>query len=195
VQIRNTWVQARSAAMELDRAASVSPAQLLLVLSMRDAEQSDGANVRQHLSDSQWRRGWCSSNGFQLSATADAFCHRGASTTRFRPAFFLAGQLLSNLTIYRIDGTATASSIDGASTVVFGLLNGGRCSAAKACASGRIRPVGFPSRASQCRSERAERDGCYLYTAMIRQQRVMPPIGARGDPVIFSRATSTRNQW
>src|SRR2546430_2615177 len=39
--------------------------------------------------------------------------------------FYLAGQLLSNFNdTAGLTGTATASSIDGASTVVFGLLNG-----------------------------------------------------------------------
>ena len=115
---------------QLDRAANVSPAQF--IVSFEHARRRaivTAANVPAAFR-SAFPRGaevGSSSNGFSVEAqlpthfvTVVGKYYNGSDLR-----FFLAGQLLSNFNdTAGLTGTATAASIDGASTVVFGLLNG-----------------------------------------------------------------------
>lgn len=115
---------------QLDKAAQVSPAQF--IVSFEHAQRRaivTAANV-----PAAFRAAFpsgaevgSSSNGVSLEAqlpthfvTVVGKYYNGSDLR-----FFLAGQLLSNFNdTAGLTGTATAASIDGASTVVFGLLNG-----------------------------------------------------------------------
>jgi hypothetical protein len=115
---------------QLDKAAQVSPAQF--IVSFEHAQRRaivTAANV-----PAAFRTAFpsgaevgSSSNGFSLEAqlpthfvTVVGKYYNGSDLR-----FFLAGQLLSNFNdTAGLTGTAAAASIDGASTVVFGLLNG-----------------------------------------------------------------------
>jgi len=115
---------------QLDRAANVSPAQF--IVSFEHARRRaivTAANVPAAFR-SAFPRGaevGSSSNGFSVEAqlpthfvTVVGKYYNGSDLR-----FFLAGQLLSNFNdTAGLTGTATAASIDGASTVVFGVLNG-----------------------------------------------------------------------
>jgi len=115
---------------QLDKAANVSPAQF--IVSFEHARRRaivTAANV-----PAAFRAAFpsgaevgSSSNGFSVETqlpthfvTVVAKYYNGSDLR-----FFLAGQLLSNFNdTAGLTGTATAASIDGASTVVFGLRNG-----------------------------------------------------------------------
>jgi len=115
---------------QLDKAASVSPAQF--IVSFEHARRRaivTAANV-----PAAFRAAFpsgaevgSSSNG--LSVEVQLPTHFVTVVSKYYDGsdlrFFFAGQLLSNFNdTARLTGTASAASIDGASTVVFGLLNG-----------------------------------------------------------------------
>jgi hypothetical protein len=115
---------------QLDKAAGVAPAQF--IVSFQHAKRKaivTAANV-----PAAFRSAFpsgaevsSSSNGysaeFQLPTRVVTVVGKYYSGSDLR--FYLAGQLLSNFNdTAGLTNTATASSIDGASTVVFGLLNG-----------------------------------------------------------------------
>lgn len=115
---------------QLDKAANVSPAQF--IVSFEHARRRaivTAANVRAAFRTAfpSGAEVGSSSNGFSVEAqlpthfvTVVGKYYNGSDLR-----FFLAGQLLSNFNdTAGLTGTATATSIDGASTVVFGLLNG-----------------------------------------------------------------------
>jgi len=115
---------------QLDKAASVSPAQF--IVSFEHARRRaivTAANV-----PAAFRAAFPS--GAEVGSSSNGFSVEMQLPTRFVTVvskyydgsdlrFFFAGQLLSNFNdAARLTGTASAASIDGASTVVFGLLNG-----------------------------------------------------------------------
>jgi len=115
---------------QLDKAASVSPAQF--IVSFEHARRRaivTAANV-----PAAFRAAFPS--GAEIGSSSNGFSVEMQLPTRFVTVvskyydgsdlrFFFAGQLLSNFNdTARLTGTASAASIDGASTVVFGLLNG-----------------------------------------------------------------------
>ena len=115
---------------QLDKAASVSPAQF--IVSFEHARRRaivTAANV-----PAAFRAIFPS--GAEVGSSSNGFSVEMQLPTRFVTVvskyydgsdlrFFFAGQLLSNFNdTARLTGTASAASIDGASTVVFGLLNG-----------------------------------------------------------------------
>jgi hypothetical protein len=115
---------------QLDRAEGVSPAQL--VVSFEHARHT--AIVTASNVPSQFVSAFPS--GAAVSSDSDAYSAEFQLPTRFVTLagkyysgsdlrFFLGGQLLSNYNdTAGLTSTASAVSIDGASTVVFGLLNG-----------------------------------------------------------------------
>lgn len=117
--------------------------------------------------------------------------------------FFLAGQLLSNFNdTAGLTGTASATSIDGASTVVFGLLNGAPVVAPQrpVRAQGGFVQLGFPLSRIFNADPKGRNAGwtAYLYygddQAMARDAR---RFGARGDRSdLFSGNIQYKwNQW
>ena len=115
---------------QLKKAASVSPAQF--IVSFEHARRRaivTAANV-----PAAFRAAFPS--GAEVGSSSNGFSVEMQLPTRFVTVvskyydgsdlrFFFAGQLLSNFNdTARLTGTASAASIDGASTVVFGLLNG-----------------------------------------------------------------------
>ena len=115
---------------QLDKAASVSPAQF--IVSFEHARRRaivTAANV-----PAAFRAAFPS--GAEVGSSSNGFSVEMQLPTRFVTVvskyydgsdlrFFFAGQLLSNFNdTARLTDTASAASIDGASTVVFGLLNG-----------------------------------------------------------------------
>ncbi len=114
---------------QLDKAANVPPAQF--IVSFEHARRRaivTAANV-----PAAFRAAFPS--GAEVSSSSNGFSVETQLPTHFVTVvgkyyngsdlrFFLAGQLLSNFNdTAGLTGTATATSIDGASTVVFGLLN------------------------------------------------------------------------
>ncbi|MCU1268621.1 MAG: hypothetical protein JWM21_4939 [Acidobacteria bacterium] len=115
---------------QLDRAAGVVPAEFIVSLEhARRTAIVTAANV-----PAQFRSAFPS--GAEVSSDSDAYSLELQLPTRFVTLsgkyysgsdlrFFLGGQLLSNFNdTAGLTSTASASSIDGASTVIFGLLNG-----------------------------------------------------------------------
>lgn len=115
---------------QLDKAAGVAPAQL--IVSFEHARRTaivTAANV-----PAAFRPAFPS--GAEVSSNSNGYSAEFQLPTRFVTAvgkyyggsdlrFFFAGQLLSNFNdTAGLTSTATASSIDGASTIVFGLRNG-----------------------------------------------------------------------
>jgi hypothetical protein len=117
--------------------------------------------------------------------------------------FFLAGQLLSNFNdTAGLTGTATTTSIDGASTVVFGLLNGVPVVAPQrpVRAQGGFVQVGFPLSRIFNADPKGRNAGwtAYVYygddQATARDARRFGGRGARGD--LFSGNIQYKwNQW
>jgi hypothetical protein len=117
--------------------------------------------------------------------------------------FFLAGQLLSNFNdIGGLTGTATASSIDGASTVVFGLRNGVPVVAPErpVRAQGGFVQIGFPLSRIFAADPKGRNAGwtAYLYyggdEANARDARRFGARGGRSD--LFSGNLQYKwNQW
>jgi len=115
---------------QLDKAANVSPAQFIVSLEhARRRAIVTAANV-----PAAFRAAFPS--GAEVGSSSKGFSAEIQLPTHFVTVvskyysgsdlrFFFAGQLLSNFNdTAGLTGTATAASIDGASTVVFGLLNG-----------------------------------------------------------------------
>jgi len=115
---------------QLDKAASVAPAQF--IVSFEHAKRTaivTAANV-----PVAFRSAFPS--GAEVSSTSNGYSAEIQLPTHFVTLvgkyyngsdlrFFLAGQILSNFNdTFGLTSTATATSIDGASTVVFGLLGG-----------------------------------------------------------------------
>jgi len=115
---------------QLDKAANVAPAQL--IVSFEHAKRKaivTAANV-----PAAFRAAFPS--GTEVGSTSNGYSAEFQLPTHFVTVvgkyyggsdlrFFGAGQLLSNFNdTFGLTGTATAASIDGASTVVFGLRNG-----------------------------------------------------------------------
>ncbi|OLE64760.1 MAG: hypothetical protein AUG74_12900 [Bacteroidetes bacterium 13_1_20CM_4_60_6] len=117
--------------------------------------------------------------------------------------FFFAGQLLSNFNdIFGLTGTGTATSIDGASTVVFGLLNGVPAVAPQRPVRGQggFIQLGFPLSRIFGADPKGRNAGWtgYLYygddQATARDARRFGARGARSD--LFSGNVQYKwNQW
>ena len=115
---------------QLDKAANVAPAQL--IFSFEHAERT--AIVTATSVPVAFRPAF--PNGAEVSSDSNGYSAEFQLPTHFVTAvgkfyggsdlrFFLAGQLLSNFNdTFGLTNTATAASIDGSSTVVFGLDNG-----------------------------------------------------------------------
>jgi hypothetical protein len=122
---------------QLDKAPGVVPAQfivsfeharrkaIIIAAGVPDLTSSGGFNFKKAFP-----------NGAEVESSSNGYSAEFQLPTRFVTAvgkyysgsdlrFFLAGQLLSNFNdTFGLTGTATAASIDGASTVVFGLRDG-----------------------------------------------------------------------
>jgi hypothetical protein len=137
---------------QLDKAAGVAPAEF--IVSFEHARRTaivTAANV-----PAQFRAAFPS--GAELSSDSNAYSVELQLPTRFVTLsgkyysgsdlrFFLGGQLLSNFNdTAGLTSTASAPSIDGASTVVFGLLNGVPSVAPQRPVRGRggFAQLGFP---------------------------------------------------
>jgi len=117
--------------------------------------------------------------------------------------FFFAGQLLSNFNdTAGLTGTATATSIDGASTVVFGLLNGAQVVAPQRPVRGQggFIQFGFPLSRIFNADPKGRNAGwtAYIYygddQATARDARRFGARGARSD--LFSGNIQYKwNQW
>jgi len=115
---------------QLDRSPGVAPAQLIFSFE----HQQRTAIVTAAAVPVAFRPAF--PNGVEVSSDSDGYSAEFQLPTRFVTLvgkyyggsdlrFFLAGQLLSNFNdVAGLTNTATAASIDGASTVVFGLDNG-----------------------------------------------------------------------
>jgi hypothetical protein len=180
---------------QLDRAQGVSPAQL--VASFEHARRT--AIVTAAGVPSQFISAFPS--GAEVSSDSDAYSAEFQLPTRFVTLagkyyagsdlrFFLGGQLLSNYNdTAGLTSTANAVSIDGASTVVFGLLNGVPTVAPQRPVRGQggFMQLGFPL----SRLVDADPDGrnagwtAYLYYgfdgAAQRDARRFSPVRGRSD--------------
>lgn len=137
---------------QLDKAAQVSPAQF--IVSFEHAQRK--AIVTAASVPAAFRAAFPS--GAEVGSSSNGFSIETQLPTHFVTVvgkyyngsdlrFFLAGQLLSNFNdTAGLTGIATASSIDGASTVVFGLLNGVTVVAPQRSirAQGGFVQIGFP---------------------------------------------------
>jgi hypothetical protein len=193
---------------QLDKAANVSPAQF--IVSFEHARRRaivTAANVPAAFKSAfpSGAEVGSSSNGFSVEAqlpthyvTVVGKYYNGSDLR-----FFLAGQLLSNFNdTAGLTGTATATSIDGASTVVFGVLNGVPVVAPQRPVRGQggFIQLGFPLSRIFNADPKGSNAGwtAYLYygddQAMARDAR---RFGARGDRSdLFSGNIQYKwNQW
>jgi hypothetical protein len=193
---------------QLDKAESVAPAQL--IVSFEHAKRT--AIVTAASVPVGFRAAF--PNGADVSSTSNGYSAEFQLPTRFLTVmskyysgsdlrFFLAGQLLSNFNdTAGLTGTATATSIDGASTVVFGLLNGVPVVAPQRPVRGQggFFQIGFPlSRIFD--ADPAGRNAgwsAYLYygddQATARDARRFGAHGARSD-LISGNIQYKWNQW
>jgi len=193
---------------QLDKAANVSPAQF--IVSFEHARRRaivTAANVPAAFRGAfpSGAEVGSSSNGFSVEAQLPTHLitvvgkYYNGSDLRF----FLAGQLLSNFNdTAGLTGIATAASIDGASNVVFGLLNGAPVVAPQrpVRAQGGFVQVGFPLSRIFIADPKGRNAGwtAYLYygddQAAARDAR---RFGARGDRSdLFSGNIQYKwNQW
>jgi len=193
---------------QLDRAANVSPAQF--IVSFEHARRKaivTAANVPAAFRNAfpSGAEVGSSSNGFSVEAQLPTHLitvvgkYYNGSDLRF----FLAGQLLSNFSdTAGLAGIATAASIDGASNVVFGLLNGAPVIAPQrpVRAQGGFVQIGFPLSRIFDADPKGRNAGwtAYLYygddQALARDAR---RFGARGDRSdLFSGNIQYKwNQW
>jgi len=193
---------------QLDRAANVSPAQF--IVSFEHARRKaivTAANVPAAFRNAfpSGAEVGSSSNGFSFEAQLPTHLitvvgkYYNGSDLRF----FLAGQLLSNFSdTAGLAGIATAASIDGASNVVFGLLNGAPVIAPQrpVRAQGGFVQIGFPLSRIFDADPKGRNAGwtAYLYygddQALARDAR---RFGARGDRSdLFSGNIQYKwNQW
>jgi hypothetical protein len=193
---------------QLDKAANVSPAQF--IVSFEHARRRaivTAANV-----PAAFRAAFPS--GAEVGSSSNGFSVETQLPTHFVTVvgkyyngsdlrFFLAGQLLSNFNdTAGLTGTATATSIDGASTVVFGVLNGVPVVAPQRPVRGQggFIQLGFPLSRIFNADPKGSNAGwtAYLYygddQAMARDAR---RFGARGDRSdLFSGNIQYKwNQW
>jgi hypothetical protein len=193
---------------QLDKSSSVAPAQF--IVSFEHAKRTaivTAANV-----PTAFRPAF--PNGAEVSSNSNGYSAEFQLPTRFVTVvgkyysgsdlrFYLAGQLLSNFNdTAGLTNTATATSIDGASTVVFGLLNGAPVVAPQrpVRAQGGFVQVGFPLSRIFDANPKGRNAGwtAFLYyggdQAMARDAR---RFGARGDRSdLFSGNIQYKwNQW
>jgi hypothetical protein len=193
---------------QLDKAASVAPAQF--IVSLEHARRR--AIVTAAGVPTAFKSAFPS--GAEVGSSSDGFSIETQLPTRFVTVvgkyysgsdlrFFLAGQLLSNFNdTAGLTGTATATSIDGASNVVFGFLNGVPVVAPQrpVRAQGGFVQLGFPLSRIFNADPKGHNAGwtAYLYygddQATARDAR---RFGARGDRSdLFSGNVQYKwNQW
>ena len=193
---------------QLDKAANVSPAQF--IVSFEHAKRTaivTAANV-----PAGFKAAFPS--GAEVSSNSNGYSAEFQLPTRFITVvgkyyagsdlrFFLAGQLLSNFNdTAGLTSTATTTSIDGASSVVFGLLNGEPVVAPQrpVRAQGGFIQFGFPLSRLFDADPKGRNAGwtAYLYyggdQAMARDARRFGARGARSD--LFSGNIQYKwNQW
>jgi hypothetical protein len=193
---------------QLDKAENVSPAQF--IVSFEHAKRRaivTAANV-----PAAFRAAFPS--GAEVGSSSNGYSAEFQLPTRFVTLvgkyyngsdlrFFFAGQLLSNFNdTAGLNGTATATSIDGASTVVFGLLNGVPVVAPQRPVRGQggFLQLGFPLSRIFGADPKGRNAGwtAYLYYgddhATARDARRFGARGARSD--LFSGNIQYKwNQW
>ncbi len=193
---------------QLDKAENVAPAQF--IVSLEHARRT--AIVTAASVPLAFRAAFPS--GAELSSNSDGYSAEFQLPTHFLTVvgkyyagsdlrFFLAGQLLSNFNdTAGLTSTATTTSIDGASTVVFGLLNGVPVVAPQrpVRAQGGFIQVGFPLSRIFDADPKGRNAGwtSYLYygddQAMARDARRFGARGVRSD--LFSGNIQYKwNQW
>lgn len=193
---------------QLDRAAGVVPAEF--IVSYEHARRT--AIVTAVNVPAQFRSAFPS--GAEVSSDSDAYSVELQLPTRFVTLsgkyysgsdlrFFLGGQLLSNFNdTAGLTATASAPSIDGASTVVFGLLNGVPSIAPQRPARGRggFMQLGFPLSRLAHADPRGRNAGwsAYLYygfdEALPQDARRFSPVRGRSD--LFSGNVQYKlNPW
>jgi hypothetical protein len=200
---------------QLDKAANVSPAQF--IVSFEHARRRaivTAANVPDLTNSGGFNFKKAFPSGAEVGSSSHGFSIETQLPTRFVTVvgkyyngsdlrFLLAGQLLSNFNdTFGLTSTATASSIDGASTVVFGLLNGVPVVAPQrpVRAQGGFVQVGFPLSRIFDADPKGPNAGwtAYLYygddQATARDARRFGARGARSD--LFSGNVQYKwNQW
>ena len=180
---------------QLDKAPNVVPAQFIVSFEhQRRRAIVTAANV-----PAAFRAAFPS--GAEVSSTSNGYSAEIQLPTHFLTVvskyyngsdlrFFFAGQLLSNFNdTAGLTGTATATSIDGASTVVFGLLNGVPAVAPQrpVRAQGGFIQLGFPLSRIFDADPKGRNAGwtAYLYygydQALARDARRFGARGARSD--------------
>jgi hypothetical protein len=193
---------------QLDKAAGVSPAEF--IVSFEHARRTaivTAASVPAQFS-SAFRA------GAEVSSNSDAYSAEFQLPTRFVTLsgkyyagsdlrFFLGGQLLSNFNdTAGLTSTASVSSIDGASTVVFGLLNGVPTVAPQRPVRGQggFVQLGFPLSRLADADPKGRNAGwsAYLYygfdEALQRDARRFSPVHGRSD--LFSGNIQYKlNSW
>ena len=193
---------------QLDRAAGVAPAEF--IVSFEQARRTaivTAANV-----PAQFRSAFPS--GAEVSSDSSAYSLELQLPTRFVTLagkfysgsdlrFFLGGQLLSNFNdTAGLTGTASAPSIDGASTVVFGFLNGVPSIAPQRPVRGRggFVQLGFPLSRLVHADPKGRNAGwsAYLYygfdEALPQDARRFSPVRGRSD--LFSGNIQYKlNSW
>jgi hypothetical protein len=193
---------------QLDKAAGVVPAEF--IFSFENARRTaivTAANV-----PAQFRSAFPS--GAEVSSDSKAYSVELQLPTRFVTLsgkyysgsdlrFFLGGQLLSNFNdTTGLTSTATAPSIDGASTVVFGLLNGVPSIAPQRPVRGRggFAQLGFPLSRLVHADQKGRNAGwsAYLYygfdEALPQDARMFTPVRGRSD--LFSGNVQYKlNTW
>jgi hypothetical protein len=193
---------------QLDKAENVAPAQF--IVSFEHARRKaivTAANV-----PAAFKAAFPS--GAEVSSNSDGYSAEIQLPTRFVTVvgkyysgsdlrFFLAGQLLSNFNdTAGLTNTATASSIDGASNVVFGLMNGSPVVAPERPVRGQggFIQLGFPLSRLLNADPKGRNSGwtAYLYygddQATARDARRFGARGARSD--LFSGNIQYKwNQW
>jgi hypothetical protein len=193
---------------QLDRAAGVVPAEF--IVSYEHARRTaivPAANV-----PAQFKSAFPS--GAEVSSDSNAYSLEIQLPTRFVTLsgkyysgsdlrFFLGGQLLSNFNdTAGLNSTATAPSIDGASTVVFGLLNGAAAIAPQRPVRGRggFAQLGFPLSRLAHADPKGPNTGwtAYLYygfdEALPQDARRFSPVRGRSD--LFSGNVQYKlNPW
>jgi hypothetical protein len=193
---------------QLDQAAGVAPAEF--IVSFEKARRT--AIVTAVNVPAQFRSAF--SSGAEVSSDSNAYSVELQLPTRFVTLsgkyysgsdlrFFLGGQLLSNFNdTAGLTETASAPSIDGASTVVFGLLNGVPAIAPQRPVRGRggFMQLGFPlSRLAQADPKgRNAGWSAYLYygfdEALPADARRFSPVRGRSD--LFSGNVQYKlNPW
>ncbi len=193
---------------QLDKAENVAPAQL--IVSFEHAKRTaivTGASVPAAFRSAFPSGAEVSSNSNGYSAEVQLPTHFITAVGKYYSGsdlrFYFAGQLLSNFNdTAGLTSTATASSIDGASTVVFGFLNGVPVIAPQRPVRGQggFVQLGFPLSRIFDADPKGRNAGwtAYLYygydQATARDARRFGPRGTRSD--LFSGNIQYKlNQW